>query len=139
MKYLTRMLALTRLMQLKRQWKRIAAWLALLTQEDQQVLAALVYGEAQRAGKHPLPQFYASQNIEAYSPWGDAVQLAFARICNEGGQSQMRGVATWLAVVYHETGNTQLAALRSLHNDVAYELNKYRSLHERVLAIRMAA
>lgn len=139
MKYLTRMLALTRMLQLKRQWKQILAWLATLSQNEQQVLGALAFGEAQRASRHPLPQFYASQRVEAYSPWGDAVTVAFNKLTAEDRAVQMRGVATWLAVVFHETQDSPLAGLRALHHQVAPELNKYRTLHERVIAIRMAA
>lgn len=139
MKYLTRMLAFTRLLVLRRQWKAIRQWLFQLSSEQESVLAALVYGEAVRAAKHPLPQFYASDNVESYSPWGTAVDDAFEKSRADSPQVQMRGVAVWLAVVYHETRNAPLEPLRKLHGEVAYDLERLRGLHERILAIRQAA
>ena len=114
MKYLTRMLAFTRLLVLRRQWKQIKQWLFLLSAEQESVLSALVYGEAQRAAKHPLPQFYASEHVESYSPWGTAVDAAFEKTRTDNPQVQMRGVAVWLAVVYHETRNAPLEPLRKV-------------------------
>lgn len=139
MRYLTRMLAFTRLLVLRRQWRPIRQWLLQLPTDQEPVLAALVYGEAVRAAKHPLPQFYASDHLEIYSPWGNAVDVAFERTRSDNPQVQMRGIAVWLAVVYHETRNAPLEPLRKLHGEVAYDLERLRSLHERILAIRQAA
>lgn len=139
MKYLTHVLALTRLMLLKKQWRAVRHLLEMLPHENRAVLAALVYGEAQRAAKHPLPQFYGSSQPTSYSPWGDAVERSFERIQSDNEPLRMRGIATWLAVVYHETRHAPLRAMQALHQEVDTALSHYRSLHERVLAIRMAA
>jgi len=139
MKYLTRMLAYTRFLVLSRQWKSIQQWLYTLPADQEMRFAASVYGEATRASKHPTPQFYASENVESYSPWGDAADNAFALSRSADVQEQMRGIAVWLAVVYYETRNAPVEALRKLHVDVAYDLERFRSLYEHVLAIRQAA
>lgn len=139
MKYLTQMLALTRLLVLRRQWKPIQQWLNTLPEDREKVLAALVYDEAIHAAKHPAPQFYGSENVASYSPWGDAVDTAFARSRSDDTREQMQSIAVWLAVVYHETRNAPVDALRKLHGDVAYDFERLRSLHEHILAIRQAA
>ena len=139
MKYLTRMLALTRFLLLRKQWKDIKSLLNLLNREQENVLGAMVYGELQRAAKHPVPRFYASQRVEAYSPWGDALTAAWDKICSEEPQVQLRGLAVWLAVSYHETFNAALPMLSRLNSEIAENVTRYRQLHERLLAIRAAA
>ena len=139
MKYLTRMLALTRFLQLRKHWKEIKDLLNLLSHEQESVLGAMVYGELQRAAKHPVPRFYASQQVEAYSPWGDALNAAWSKICSEEPQVQLRGIAIWLAVAYYETANAALPMLSRLNTDIAGNVTRFRQLHERVLAIRAAA
>ncbi len=139
MRILITMLALTRLMQLKRQWREVIGRLNELPENSRMLLAAFVYGEAQRAAKHPLPRFYGSRQIDTYRPWGDAVDTAFTRIRNDNMQLRMKGLATWLAVVYHETRDTTHPGLRALNDDVGHHFTQLRDLHQRVLAIRMAA
>jgi hypothetical protein len=139
MRILITMLALTRLMMLKRQWRAVAARLAELPESGRMLLAAFVYGEAQRAAKHPLPQFYGSSTVGTYRPWGDAVEVAFARIGSSNQQIRAKAIATWLAVVFHETRNAEQPGLQALHQDVGEHFTQLRDLHQRVLAIRMAA
>ncbi|HYE86988.1 MAG TPA: hypothetical protein VEA16_11575 [Vicinamibacterales bacterium] len=139
MKYLTQVLALTRLLLLKRQWREVLKQLNLLDDNAKRLLAALVYGETQRAAKHPLPQFYGSDKVDLYRPWGDAVEHAFARLHSDNPQLRLRGIATWLTVVFHETQQAGQPGLKTLHGEVARYVEQYRTLHERVLAIRAAA
>ncbi|MBD8527154.1 hypothetical protein [Pseudomarimonas arenosa] len=139
MKYLTRMLALTRFLLLRKQWKDIRGVLNLLTRDQENVLGAMVYGELQRAAKHPVPRFYASQQMEAYSPWGDALTAAWDKICSDEPQVQLRGLAVWLAVAFHETHNAALPMLSRLNSEISDSVARYRQLHERLLAIRAAA
>lgn len=139
MKYLTRMLAFTRLMTLRRQWKVIRSILYLLSAEQEAKLATLVFGEALRAARHPMPQFYASAAVESYQPWGDAVDKAFTEARDEDPRWAYKGIATWLAVVFYETRNAPLSALQSLHQEVAHDFERLRALHERILAVRQAA
>lgn len=139
MKYLTRMLAFTRLMSLRRQWKVIRSILYLLSAEQEAKLATLVFGEALRAGRHPMPQFYASEGVESYQPWGNAVDKAFEQARDEDPRWAYKGIATWLAVVFYETRNAPLDALQSLHKEVAHDFERLRALHERILAVRQAA
>jgi hypothetical protein len=139
MRILIKMLAMTRLMLLKRQWREVSAMLSALPENSRMLLAAIVYGEAQRAAKHPIPRFYASSNLTSYRPWGDAADTAFERIHSDNAQARMKALATWLAVVYHETHDATQPGLITLHEQVAREFSQYRDLHQRVLAIRMAA
>src|SRR5690606_24402111 len=118
MRILITMLALTRLMFLRRQWRDVSAILATLPEGSRMLLAAFVYGEAQRASKHPIPRFYASTNLDGYRPWGDAVETAYSRIRSENAQIRMKALATWLAVVYHETSDASQPGLVALHDQV---------------------
>ena len=139
MKYLARMLAYTRFFVLSRQWKLIRQWLYTLPADQEMRFAASVHAEATRAATHPTPQFYASENVASYSPWGDAADNAFALSRSGDVKEQLNGVAMWLAVVYYETRHAPVDALQKLHVDVAYDLERFRSLHEHVLAIRHVA
>lgn len=139
MHFLMTMLTFTRLMQLKRQWREVFARINALPENERMLLAAFVYGEAQRAAKHPLPRFYASTAVGGYQPWGDAVDTAFERVRANDAQQRLKGLATWLAVVYHETHGVTQPGLQALHAEVADQFVPLRDLHQRVLAIRMAA
>lgn len=139
MKYLTRMLALTRLMSLRRQWKVIRSILFQLSAEQEAKLATLVFGEALRAARHPMPQFYGSESVQSYQPWGDAADRAFSEARDEDPRWAYKGIATWLAVVYYETRNAPVQAVSALHQEVAHEFERLRALHERILAVRQAA
>jgi hypothetical protein len=139
MRLLITMLALTRLMVLKRQWREVLAVLNQFPENNRMLLAAFVYGEAQRAAKHPMPRFYGSNQTSGYRPWGDALDSAIERVRSNNTQLQMKGLAMWLAVVYHETRETGHPGLEALHQEVAGHFTQLRDLHQRVLAIRMAA
>lgn len=139
MKYLTRMLAFTRLMTLRRQWKAIRALLFRLDAQQETRLATLVFAEAIRAEKHPMPQFYGCESVESYQPWGDTAERAFNEARDEDPRWAHKGLATWLAVVFHETRHAPIAPLQSLHAEVAHEFQRLRALHERILAVRQAA
>jgi len=139
MRFLISMLALTRLIQLKRQWREVLLRLQQLPEDNRMLLAAFVFGEAQRAAKHPLPRFYASRPLDGYRPWGDAADTAFERVRSDNLQQQLKGLATWLAVVHHETAGIPHPGLQALHTEVTTHLFPLRDLHQRVLAIRMAA
>lgn len=139
MRFLISMLAFTRLMQLKRQWREVAAMLNKLPENHRMLLAAFVYGEAQRAAKHPLPRFYGSRQVDGYRPWGDAVDIAFEQVRSDKLQARLKGLAMWLAVVYLETRRCEHSGLQGLHSEVERDFVGLRDLHQRVLAIRMAA
>ncbi len=139
MKYLTRMLAYTRLFVLNRQWKSIRQWLFSLPPAQEGPLAAKVHEEAMVAEKHPTPQFYGSSTVASYSPWGDAADNAFELTRTGDTREQMQGVAMWLAVVYYETRHAPVDALHKLHVEVAYDFERLRNRHAQMLAIRRAA
>lgn len=139
MKYLTRMLAYTRLLVLRRQWKSIQQWLITLPVDQEARLATLVYDQAVLAANHPTPQFYGSVYVESYSPWGDAADTAYALTRSLDVREQTHGIAVWLAVVFHETRNAPVAALRRLHVDVSYDFQRLRNMQQQLLAIRQAA
>ena len=139
MKFLTSLLALARLTLLRRHWRHIRALLNSLPHGKRSVLAAMIYGESQRAANHPTPRFYASTSVNAYAPWGDAAETSFEKMRNSHEQVRFRGLSTWIAVVFHETRDSTFSGMRQQHEEVARELGNYRELHERALALRMAA
>jgi hypothetical protein len=139
MKYLTRMLAFTRLMTLRRHWKALREILYRLSVEQEATLATLVFGEALRAARHPMPQFYGCETLQSYQPWGDTAERAFREARDEDPRWAYKGIATWLAVVYHETRNAPLTGLQALHKEVGHDFERLRALHERILAVRQAA
>ncbi len=139
MKYLTQMLAYTRLLVLSRQWKSIREWLFSLPPQQEARLAALVHAQASIAEKHPAPQFFGSDQVASYSPWGDAADKAYELSRAGDAREQMEAVALWLAVVYYETRRAPIEALRSLHREAAHDFERLRDLHDHLLAIRRVA
>lgn len=124
---------------LRRQWTRIRPSLEQQAHAKGRVLAALVYGETLRASKHPQVQFYGATSPVLYAPWGDGIEVAFDTIHSPDLNKQLRGTATWLVCVTLETAQATHPGLQALHQEVKPFMDRYRTLHERVLAIRNAS
>jgi hypothetical protein len=139
LKNVTRVLSFHRNRMLRKHWKQLRRALKKFQEPTPRLLAALVYGESQRAAKHPLPQFYGASKVELYAPWGDTVEKAFEKSQSAELQEQLRGIATWLVVVTLETQQAKHLKLKALHREVLPMMEHFRELHRRVLAIQAAS
>ncbi|MCB1571252.1 MAG: hypothetical protein KDI72_09490 [Xanthomonadales bacterium] len=135
MQLITRLIALTRGMQLRRQFKEIEKALDQLNPNARRQLAALAMREFSNAAKSEFPHLYATPPDEKYSPWGSGTSIGFERMKSDSLQVRMRGVALWLTVTFHETKDSPYADQRELHRLVMRTL---RTLKESVPAKEMS-
>jgi hypothetical protein len=118
MRVMIRLLVLARFLMLSRQAREVRRIVQELPVSAQRAVGQLAMAEIQNAARLPAPHFYGSDPGDRYQPWGDATQQAFSRAQSKTPQLKLRGIALWLAVVYHETRETPHPQLQGLHRDV---------------------
>lgn len=142
MKVVIRLLALARWLMLSRQAREMRRLVQELPTSAQRAVGQLVMAEIQNAARVPQPHLYGSEVEDRYQPWGDASQQAFARAQSKTPQLKLRGIALWMAVVYHETRESPHPQLQSVHREVLGMLGVLKGTHPgsnvRVVAARAA-
>lgn len=118
MKVVIRLLVLARYLMLLRQSREIQRIVQQLPITAQRAVGQLVMAEIRNAARCSQPHLYASRVEDRYQPWGDATQQAFAKAQSRTPQLKLRGIALWLAVVFHETRDSNHANLQSIHREV---------------------
>lgn len=118
MKFLFRTLLLTRYLGLKRQLKEVEKATLELNAEQRRELVLLIDRELGCAAAAPSPHLYGSQRIHASAAWGDGNDIAFERARADNMHLKLRGLAAWLAIVYHETRGHQSGEMQDLHKQV---------------------
>lgn len=118
MQIMTRILAVSRALTLGRQLKEIERIIATLPLPARQQLAVLVLREMGQAGRCEFPHLYGTPAEQRYSPWGSGTEVGLSRARSDNPQVRMRGVALWLAVVFHETRHATQPATQSVHRHV---------------------
>jgi hypothetical protein len=81
-------------------------------------LSALTTRECEQAAQCEFPHLYATPPEQRYSPWGSGTEVGFSRVKSDNLQVRLRGIALWLAVVYHETRDSAYAEPEALHRRV---------------------
>lgn len=118
MKFLFRTLLLTRYLGLKRQLKEVDQAVRELNAEQRRELVLLVERELGCAAASTAPHLYGAQRIHASAAWGDGNDIAIERIRAGNLHLKLRGLAAWLAIVYHETRAHQSGEMQDLHRQV---------------------
>lgn len=118
MKVVIRLLALARWLMLNRQARELRRIVQELPVSAQRAVGQLAMAEIQNAARLPQPHLYGSEVEDRYQPWGDATQQAFAKSQSKNAQIKLRGIALWVAVVYHETRESPHPQLQAMHRDV---------------------
>lgn len=118
MKVVIRLLVLARYLILRRQSRELRRIVAELPVTAQRAVGQLAMSEIRNAARCQQPHLYASQVEDRYQPWGDATQQAFAKAQSRTPQLKLRGIALWLAVVFHETRDSPHVNLQSIHREV---------------------
>ena len=118
MTLLTRTLALARYLTLMRQARELRRIIGTLPKSAQRALASLALGEIEKAALDPQPQRYGDTDDDPYRPWSNAATEAFARAKSPVAQLKLKGIATWMAVVFHETKDSPYPMLEAVHREV---------------------
>ncbi len=118
MKLLTRLLVFCRYTVLNRQLREIKRSVLDLPITAQRAVGHLVMSEIEAATRTPVPHLYGSGSTDVHQPWGDGATLAFGRARARVPQLRLRGLALWLAIVFHETHHSPHASMQALHREV---------------------
>lgn len=129
MQLVTRLIALTRAMQLRRQFREINKALEQLPANARRQLAAISLREFANASKSEFPHLYATPPEEKYRAWGSGTDIGLERLRSDNLQVRLRGVALWLSVAYHETKDSPFGEQQELHRQVMRSL---RTLKESI-------
>lgn len=135
MHLITRLIALTRGMQLRRQFKDLEKIIEQLAPNSRRQLAALAMREFSNASKSEFPHLYGTAPEEKYSPWGSGTAVGYERMKSDSLQVRLRGLALWLTVAFHETKESEFGDQRELHRLIMRTL---RTLKESVPASEMS-
>ena len=129
MQFVTRLIALSRAVQLRKQFREINKALEDLAPTARRQLAAIALREFANASKSEFPHLYATPPDEKYRHWGSGTEIGLERLRSDNMQVRLRGVALWLTVAYHETKDSPFGEQRELHRQVMRSL---RSLKEAI-------
>ncbi|MGA8277347.1 MAG: hypothetical protein WB784_04030 [Rhodanobacteraceae bacterium] len=126
MHLLTRLIALTRGVQLRRQFREVIQVVNQLPAAPRQQLAALAVRELANASKCEFPHLYATPPEEKYRAWGSGTDIGMERVHSDNLQVRLRGIALWLVVAYHETRDSPFGEQQELHRQVMRTLRTLR-------------
>ena len=129
MKVVIRLLALARYLMLLRQLREIRRIVQELPITAQRAVGQLAMSEIRNAARCTQPHLYGSQVEDRYQPWGDATQQAYARAQSRTPQLKLRGIALWLAVVFHETRDSSHSQLQSIQREVLGVLGQIKGTY----------
>ncbi|WP_300616358.1 hypothetical protein [Dokdonella sp.] len=135
MQLVTRLIALTRTLQLRRQYREINKTLEQLPPNVRRQLAAIALREFTNASKSEFPHLYATPPEDKYRAWGSGTDIGLERLRSENLQVRLRGIALWLAVAYHETKDSPFGEQQELHRQLMRAL---RSLKETIPAAELS-
>jgi hypothetical protein len=127
MHLMTRLIALSRAMQLRRQFREINKTMELLPPNARRQLAGIAVREFSSASKCEFPHLYSTPPDEKYRAWGSGTDIGLERLRSDNLQGRLRGVALWLTVAFHETKDSPFGEQQELHRQVMRSL---RSLKE---------
>jgi hypothetical protein len=119
MRIVNRIIALTRSIQLNRQFREIEKVIADLPLATRRQLAAIAMREFATAAKCEVPHLYGSVDQgPRYQPWGNGTDIGYARLRSDNEHLQLRGVALWLTVAYYETKQSESGDMQELHRQL---------------------
>lgn len=118
MTLLTRMLATARYLTLMRQARELRGIIDTLPKSAQRALATLALAEIEKVAREPEPRRYGDTGTDPYTPWSNAAGQAYLRAKSPVAQLKLKGIATWIAVVFHETRESPHPSLEAVHREV---------------------
>lgn len=131
MQFVTRLISLTRAMQLRRQLREVGQMIESLTPATRRQFASLALRELTNASRSEFPHLYGTPAEDKYRAWGSGTEIGLGRLRSDNLQVRLRGGALWLVVAYHETRNSPYSEQQELHRQL---MRTMRTLREMVPA-----
>jgi hypothetical protein len=118
MRFVTRIVALSRAARLHRQFRDIEQRTRALPAPACTLLSELITRECAAAGRTEAPRLYGSSPDVKPGSWGTGTDLGYERARSDNAQVRLRGVALWMAVAYHETRESSFPEFEGLHREI---------------------
>lgn len=93
-------------------------------------LAELVGRECDNVEGAPDPSLYGTHTENGVTTNG--LDVGFDRARSDNVQVRMRGIALWIALVYHETRNTEAPESQELHRSILRVMRELKVFSSRV-------
>ncbi|MGH8184396.1 MAG: hypothetical protein ACREPH_12130 [Rhodanobacteraceae bacterium] len=126
----TRVTSLGRAARLRRQFGEIEQRSLELPRSYRDQLAELIGRECDNVAASPDPSQYGSQIDDGVTSNG--LDVGFDRAKSDNVQVRMRGLALWLALVYHETRDADASESQELHRSILRVLRELKVFSSRV-------
>lgn len=118
MRLVTHILAMSRAVRLGRELREIERIIEATSATSRQKLALLTLRELAQAGRCEFPHLYGTPPEQRYAAWGSGADIGLARARSDNLQVRLRGIALWVAVVFHETRDSDHAQIAAVHRRV---------------------
>jgi hypothetical protein len=120
MRIVTRLLALSRSIQLNRQFRDIQREIDSMPLATRRQLASLAVKEFTNASQCEYPHLYGTPGEQHGSTetWGKGVEVGYTRVRSENPHIKLRGIALWLTVAYFETKDSEYGEAQNLHKQL---------------------
>jgi hypothetical protein len=115
---------------LRRQFSEVNQRSLELPHSYREQLAELIGRECDNVAASADPALYGSQTEEGMSASG--LDVGYDRARSDNVQVRMRGIALWVALVYHETRNAEAAEAQDLHRNILRIMRTLRVFSSRV-------
>lgn len=123
MRIVSRLLALSRSIQLNRQFREIHKEIDSMPLAARRQLASLAVKEFANASQCEYPHLYGTpteQQPTQQTPdsLGKGVEVGFTRVRSDNPHIKLRGIALWLTVAYFETKDSEYGEAQNLHKQL---------------------
>jgi hypothetical protein len=126
----TRVTSLGRTTRLRRQFGEIEQRSLELPRSYREQLAELIGRECDNVAAAPDPSLYGTQIDNGVTSGG--LDVGFDRARSDNVQVRMRGIALWIALVYHETGKADTPESQDLHRAILRVMRELKVFSSRV-------
>jgi len=128
MRLVSHLIAVNREIRLRRQLadiERVVLALPVRTHAD---LQQLVRREMEQAAACDFPHLYGTPPEERYSTYGHGPDIGLSKARSENPLIATRGVALWIASVYHETLDARRPNMEDLHRQILRLMRQIKEL-----------
>lgn len=126
----TRVTSMGRVARLRRQFGEIEQRALELPRSYRDQLAELIGRECDNVAATADPSLYGTQTENGVTTNG--LDLGFDRARSDNVQVRMRGIALWIALVYHETGESTAPESQELHRAILRVMRELKVFSSRV-------
>lgn len=128
MRFVSHLIAVNREIRLRRQLADIERVVLALPVRAHVDLQQLVRREIELAASCDFPHLYGTPPEERYSTYGHGPDIGLGKARSENPLIATRGVALWIASVYHETLGSRRPNMEDLHRQILRLMRQIKDL-----------